>query len=105
MISDWPDKVQQMALRSNRAVSARALPAVRTIVDGAVPIVKISRLADQVTELASLEATRRPVDLRDRAGPRLMGKDRREGFTKGPIEAGVVRNDQVSRFDEGFAVV
>lgn len=67
-----------------------------TIIDCTVAIVEISGLADQIAELAALEAARGPVNFRDRTGPRLMDKDRRKRLTEGAIKAGIVSDDEMS---------
>jgi hypothetical protein len=66
-----------------------------------MPVVKISRLPDQVTELASFEAACGPVYFGDRTGPGPVREYGRECLAEGPIETRIVGNHEVSRLDKG----
>lgn len=64
-----------------------------------MPLVEIARLPNQVAKLGAFEAARRPIDFRNRTGPRFSGEDWREGLAEWPVEAGVVRDDEIRRLD------
>ena len=71
------------------------------VIDGAVSIVEIAALPDQVAELRSFIAAALPVDLGNRARPCFARKELVEGFAERPVEAGVVGDHEVGRLDDG----
>lgn len=56
------------------------------VIDRTMPVVEEARLPDQVAEFGPLKAACGPVDLSIRAGPGLVGKNRRKGLAEWPIE-------------------
>ncbi len=72
----------------------------KAVVDGPVSDMKIATLVDEMTELGSFISPDAPIDLGIGTSLGLSGKDGGEGLAKGPIEAGIVGNDEIGRLDE-----
>src|SRR5215203_671640 len=70
------------------------------ILNGPVALVEPAALGQEVPELRSFKAEPAPGDLRVGAGPGLDLEAPRQALTEGAIEAGIVRDDQVSSLDE-----
>ena len=70
------------------------------ILDGPVALVEPAALGQKVPELRSLKPKPAPGDLGMGAGPGLDLEAPGQALTEGPVEAGIVRDDQIGRLDE-----
>ena len=60
------------------------------------------RLPDEITEFVALESVIGPADFRHRAGPWFRDERWRQTLAKWPVETGIVRNDEIGRFDKSI---
>lgn len=70
------------------------------IVDRTMPLMKISRLANQVSELDTFVSPRRPVYLGVGTSLGLTGKEVRKRLAEWSVETGIVGDKQISRFNQ-----
>ncbi|NTI64323.1 hypothetical protein G6L85_22680 [Agrobacterium rhizogenes] len=64
----------------------------KAAIDGAMTIMKIARLPDQISEFCALGTTGIPIDLGNRTGPCLIGKDIGNSVAERTVGACIVRN-------------
>jgi hypothetical protein len=71
-----------------------------TVVDGAMTLMKIPCLPDQISKLGAFKPTTLPIDFRIRAGLGLPGKTGSEGLTEWSTKSSNVTDDEIRRISE-----